>query len=1092
MIDFPKCFELLTDNSPFAWQIRLYEKFLADEIPAACDIPTGLGKTSVIVIWILALAAKMIENPQTNKIPRRLVYVVDRRVIVDQATKEAEKVLKKLTALKRLSAINETHKDLRQIFDSLKNISFLEKDKGIIALSALRGEFADNREWCLDPSRPAIIVGTIDMIGSRLLFSAYGKVGKNPKSLQAGVLGQDSLIVTDEAHLSPSFVTLLNGIKSKIEETSVRKPFLLMQLSATLAGNQNDFGEATGNAFRVDETDEDLQNEKSVVYRRVHADKTILFREFSITPEEIKSKTAKDIFRSAQVAAIVEQALEYKNESAAILIYAKEVETVKLIASELETKLEKSGIEDAKERILTMTGGMRGKERDEITKDEIFQKFIPKDNREKPEGVWYLVATSTAEVGVNLDGDHAVCDLTSLDSLTQRVGRVNRFGNGKARIIVVFSPQQIEVSQRYFDALYKLRKSEKEFDKINDEFEILNQNAEDANEKVKSADEIHKQAKQEFDEKKVSKKEKDATAIGESEKARKLFDEAKKNLDELKTLRNEIKLKLSEVNSRKEIVAKKLKALAKELEEIGKVYVRPLALEEAEIFTYRKLEANKIDEKIAASPSALKRLSGDKNCYPTAPTCPPFDAARIDDWAMTSVLNKNYARPQVSAWIRGVIDDETTETNVCWRADLEFAEKAKNPDEDAVKMISLVQPTSREKARETTDRVRKMMIIVANELEAGSKDKKFYVIDQSGEVKTYEFKDFVTAKKSKPVSDRILAELFDILASATVVLPCEVGGLKNGLVIKDEKSLIEDKKIKAVDDVVPEKDWARYVFEPSGNVCSIKNLQSGEIFNGFADTNKSINEIIEIIEKETGKICVHQSQAASDNEVDANEENEDVISKNEKKSFVAYFVAKKSPERFGGDGDTASISTGKVRLEVHNKDVENNARSLAEKLYLDAELIDALAIAGRWHDVGKNRSWWQRAIGNTKYPNEVLAKSGSNRAGKNFNKFNNGYRHEFGSLVKAEKAEEINNHPHRDLILHLIAAHHGWARPHFPERAFAMEEKPEPTKTKTAKDAMRRFIKLQNEYGWWQLAYLEAILKAADVLASRNPSESEK
>ena len=43
-----------------------------------------------------------------------------------------------------------------------------------LAISTLRGEFADNGAWRRDPSRPAIIVGTVDMIGSRLLFSGYG------------------------------------------------------------------------------------------------------------------------------------------------------------------------------------------------------------------------------------------------------------------------------------------------------------------------------------------------------------------------------------------------------------------------------------------------------------------------------------------------------------------------------------------------------------------------------------------------------------------------------------------------------------------------------------------------------------------------------------------------------------------------------------------------------------------------------------------------------------------------------------------------------------------------------------------------------
>ena len=43
-----------------------------------------------------------------------------------------------------------------------------------LALSTLRGELADNREWQADPACAAIVIGTVDMIGSRLLFSGYG------------------------------------------------------------------------------------------------------------------------------------------------------------------------------------------------------------------------------------------------------------------------------------------------------------------------------------------------------------------------------------------------------------------------------------------------------------------------------------------------------------------------------------------------------------------------------------------------------------------------------------------------------------------------------------------------------------------------------------------------------------------------------------------------------------------------------------------------------------------------------------------------------------------------------------------------------
>src|SRR4051794_7925578 len=78
---FENFFENMTGNPPFPWQRALFEQLVAGEFPAACNLPTGLGKTAIIPIWLLALA----ESP--GVVPRRLVYVVNRRTVVDQATR---------------------------------------------------------------------------------------------------------------------------------------------------------------------------------------------------------------------------------------------------------------------------------------------------------------------------------------------------------------------------------------------------------------------------------------------------------------------------------------------------------------------------------------------------------------------------------------------------------------------------------------------------------------------------------------------------------------------------------------------------------------------------------------------------------------------------------------------------------------------------------------------------------------------------------------------------------------------------------------------------------------------------------------------
>src|ERR1700730_3925282 len=123
--DFESAFELLTGNSPFPWQCALYRRFVDGDVPKSCVLPTGLGKTSVIAIWLIALA----NHPE--KIPRRLVYVVNRRTVVDQATDEARRFRAQTTG------------DLKQALSNLCAETVRENDPPL-AISTLRGQFADN------------------------------------------------------------------------------------------------------------------------------------------------------------------------------------------------------------------------------------------------------------------------------------------------------------------------------------------------------------------------------------------------------------------------------------------------------------------------------------------------------------------------------------------------------------------------------------------------------------------------------------------------------------------------------------------------------------------------------------------------------------------------------------------------------------------------------------------------------------------------------------------------------------------------------------------------------------------------------------
>jgi CRISPR-associated endonuclease/helicase Cas3 len=377
---FDDDFMLLNGNPPFPWQRALYERFVAADFPKACDLPTGLGKTSVIAVWLLALA----KNP---KLPRRLVYVVNRRTVVDQSTAEAERL--------RSQLLEPEARHLRDALDALAAVPA----KHPLAISTLRGEFADNGAWRRDPSRPAIVVGTVDMIGSRLLFSGYG-CGFRSKPLHAGFLGQDALLIHDEAHLAPAFQSLLTAIADEQRRSSEPRPLKVLALSAT-GRTEPDF--TLG--------DEDLQN--AIVNKRLHARKGLqlhLVDDRKELPERIATKAAE---------------LEGK-----VVVFLSSVDYAEKCAQALR--------KTRKHSVATLTGTMRGAERDELVKNSVFARFLPRpgDGVRPQEGTVFLVATSAGEVGIDLSADHLVTDLPPFDALSQRLGRVNRYGEGDAEVHV--------------------------------------------------------------------------------------------------------------------------------------------------------------------------------------------------------------------------------------------------------------------------------------------------------------------------------------------------------------------------------------------------------------------------------------------------------------------------------------------------------------------------------------------------------------------------------------------------------------------------------------------------------------------------------
>src|SRR5947209_7359100 len=128
-------------------------------------IPTGLGKTEgVLATWAFHRLHRA-----NDRWPRRLVWCLPMRVLVEQTEQVARQLVETIPAANR----PPVH-------------------------VAMGGEDAD--EWFLCPERPAIIIGTQDMLLSRALNRGYASA-RARWPMEFGLLNHDALWVMDEVQL---------------------------------------------------------------------------------------------------------------------------------------------------------------------------------------------------------------------------------------------------------------------------------------------------------------------------------------------------------------------------------------------------------------------------------------------------------------------------------------------------------------------------------------------------------------------------------------------------------------------------------------------------------------------------------------------------------------------------------------------------------------------------------------------------------------------------------------------------------------------------------------------------------------------------
>lgn len=413
---FGEFFAALWGDAPFPWQERLVREVVDGAgWPAVLDLPTGSGKTAALDVAAFAMAVDAQRPADERRHPRRVALVIDRRLVVDQGYRRAWEISEAI-ATAETGILDEVRR-------SLQGLRWSGATGRPLMAAILRGGMVREDDWARTPDQPLLLVSTVDQVGSRLLFRGYG-VSARMAPVHAGLIGNDTLFLLDEVHLSQPFEQTLEQVArygvSPLVGTTPSRPLQVVRMSATP-------GTTVATPFRLDAAD----RRHPVLQRRLAVSKPAVLVELAGVPADPEKACKKIAANCLQRARPLLESGEHRT----VAVIVNRVDTAILAGQEAcDAKwIERLGVD-----VAVVTGRMRPLDRRAFERD-VIARVAHRAGGSADGRPLLLISTQAIEAGADFDFDALVTELASLDALRQRFGRLNRSGRERRSPAVILA-----------------------------------------------------------------------------------------------------------------------------------------------------------------------------------------------------------------------------------------------------------------------------------------------------------------------------------------------------------------------------------------------------------------------------------------------------------------------------------------------------------------------------------------------------------------------------------------------------------------------------------------------------------------------------